>query len=169
MTSPLFGIVIEHDEDRDVALLEKTAASILEIDYDPEKIKIIIHNMYVDYFQNIMHVVNIIKPKFPNCEMLMHLEKIPKARMEYECFIKIIEASYFIKINSGTVIDKKVLNNAASFLIDENKEIDLFESDSIKLVSRNRMNDLYLNFHDYEAAAEHIKKISIEQDKYAKI
>lgn len=165
---PLFGIVIEHGEERSSEDVSKTIESCLELDYEPTKIKIIISSPNVSYFQELMHQLNLAKKKFRAAELIFHLHNERYLR-DTEAFKKITKASYFVKLKSGGTLDKDLFKRIDKKINDDLDQICMFETESASIVMRKIMTSLYLNYGDYDLAVDRIRELSIGQNKYEKL
>jgi hypothetical protein len=168
MIEPLFGIVIYSQQDTEVELIYKTIESLKNVSYDNKKIKVIISRPFYQKCQDIVHCVNLLKETFPAAECIFHLHDNIAIR-DTECFQELLEATFFVKITAGAVIDPFLFQNINTALNKDQKVIDMFETDDVTIILRTIMQDHYLNFNDYDLATEYIRNLCIKQDKYEKI
>lgn len=165
---PLFGIVIHHEESNSLQDVENTVRSILDIDYPSNKVKIIISSPSVKYFQSLMHLVNIVKEKFQHCELILHSHNNVRIR-DTECFKKLKEASFFVKIISGKTIESNIFKTIDKLINEYLNQLCMIETEAVTIILKRVMNEIYLKYQNYDLATNYIRKISIEQGKYEKI
>lgn len=166
---PLFGIVLHCNKENTIADITKTVESLASINYNADKIKIIISDAasHIDYM-SIVHLTNIVKNVFPRSESIFHLHDDIALR-DTECFKKIVQAMYFVKILAGNTIDPELFNKIHHIINYDLKQICMFESESTTIIMKKLITECYLEFNNYDLATEHIRNLCIKQDKYEKI
>ena len=165
---PLFGIVIFCSETDTLEDLNRTIESILNIDYEQKRIKIVISILTTKNLNDFVHITNVLKSKYRSVELVVHLHEHNPLR-EKEVFLKILKATYFVKIRNGSEIKSDLFDMIDKKINDDLDQTIMFETDSATIILKNAMNSEYLNFYDYDLAADSIRKLSIEQGKYEKI
>lgn len=168
MTKTLFGVAVYCNEDVEIQNLKNTIDSLKLIDYNDKRVKVVISKNHSSNCQTIVHFVNILKETFPASEAVFHLHDNTTLR-DTECFEKLTQATYFVKVEAGMTIDKDLFSKIDTMLNEDSRKIDLFETDHFFLASSDSMRDNYLNFNDYDSTTEHIRNLSIKQEKYEKI
>lgn len=183
----LFGIVVYYTSEDCIQQLEKTIDSLKNIEYDKSKIKIVISSSHNQHYLEVVHMTNVIREPFPASESIFDLSGDTATR-DTECFMKIIEATHFVKIKSGGTIRSDVFNRinqivnrpqdlnsckaiktetGAKLVFDKQKL--MFETDHATIISKELMQNHYLYFNNYDLAVEHVRNLCIEQGKYEKI
>lgn len=166
---PLFGIVIYH-KDQTMQDLEKTVESIMDLDYPSEKIKVVISvdkvpKSHIDPYLNI---TNTLKKRFRAVELVINFSE-DQAIKDTECFKRLAQASYFVKINSGLTFDRQVFRSIDERINKDMKKIIMFESSSATIILKGAMNSQYVHFYNYDLATEHLRELSIKQGCYEKV
>ena len=185
--SCLFGIVVYYTNEDDIKKLEKTIKSLQQIDYDKVKVKVVISSSHKNQYQNIVHLTNVIKETFPASEAIFHFND-DIAIQDTECFMKIIEATHFVKMNAGGTI-KSDLFNEINQIVNKKQDLNscvavktetgaklvfdkpklMFETDDAIIIQKELMQNHYLDFNNYDLATDYVRDLCIKQDKYEKI
>lgn len=185
--SCLFGIVIYCTNEDDIYNLQTTIKSIQKINYDKDKVKVVISSSCNKNYIDVIHMINVIKETFPSSEGIFHLDDDVSIR-DTECFMKVVDATYFVKITSGGVINSDTLdkinqifqtpqdlNSFTAFKTETgarlvfDKKARMFETDHATIIDKELVTDHYLNFNDYDLMVCHIRQLCIEQGEYEKI
>lgn len=164
---PLFGVVVHYTNENSIDQLRTTIDSLLNLDYDKKKIKIVISSPYHRQCEDIVHYTNRIKESFPASESVIHLHDNIELR-DTECFKKIVEAMYFVKIKAGSTLDANIFTKIDNRINQDLSQICMFETDHATIIMKSLMTRCYLDFKNYDAATEHIRNLCIKQDKYEK-
>lgn len=165
---PLFGIVVHYTNDSNMNQLKTTVESLMKLDYDRKKVKIVISSPYHQQCEDIVHFTNILKEAFPASESVFHLHDEIELR-DTECFKKIVEAMYFVKIQAGGTLEQNVFNTIDHIINHDLSQICMFETDCATIIMKNLVTRCYLEFKNYDLATEYIRNLCIKQDKYEKI
>ena len=165
---PLFGVVVNHDLSRSKIDIEKSVNALLELDYPEEKVKIILSCPTSQDFELMMHYTNILKKKYRAVELILHLidEQFTKDR---ECFSKLLQATYFVKFDSGFEIDPNAFSKVDDILNVDLKQVCMFGSPGISIVLRNIVQEKYYEGGNYDKTIDLIKQVAMEQNKYEEI
>lgn len=163
---PTFGVVVYDSLQATAEELEETASSLLESEYDKSKISIIISTFPSKPIVQMVGLVNRIKKKINRVVGVTHLFDETRTR-DKECFQKLVDMSYFVKIKAGQSISPSWFSEIDTSLNERLEQVTLFESDKgATAIPCGVVRSLYLDFNDYDAMTEKLKKISKEQNKY---
>lgn len=165
---PPFGIVAHCDHNHSIEDITKTIDSLKQINYNTNKVKVVLSTNNLSDYNAIVHLTNVIKEKFQASESIFHLHEEISLR-DTECFKKIVQAMYFVKIKAGKTIDPELFNTINIILNNDLKQVCMFESDEVTVIMKKIMTECYLEFNNYDLAIDHIRNICIKQDKYEKI
>ena len=168
MKNTLFGLAVYCNEDVEIENLKNTIDSLKQINYDNNKVKVVVSKNHSSNCQTIVHFVNILQERFLASEAVFHLHDNLTLR-DTECFQKLAQATYFVKVQAGMTVDKDLFSKIDTMLNEDSRKIDLFETDHFFLASNDSVRDNYLNFNDYDSTIECIRNLSIKQEKYEKI
>jgi hypothetical protein len=165
---PLFGVVVNHHLSRSQIDIEKSVNALLELDYPPEKVKIILSCPTSQDFELMMHYTNILKQKYRAVELILHLvyDQFTKDR---ECFSKLLQATYFVKFDSGFEIDPNIFSKVDNVLNVDLKQTCMFQSPGISIVLKSVVQEKYYESCDYDKTIDLIRKIAMEQNKYEEV
>lgn len=163
---PIIGICVK-DNGSDKQLRD-TIDSILEIDYQSPKLKIVISSDDTHSVPKLANLVNVLQTKWRNAEVIFHLLDIKRAK-ETEVFQKIAGAPYFIYMDAGQKIKKDFLQIINKSLNEDLDKVVVFDQDGVCAVRGSVMRSCYLEFEDYEQALEFIIHESEKQGAYKKV
>ncbi len=164
-----FGIVIEYKEGESQT---ETTNSILDIDYPPELVKIVMiasesqiktSNMFfIDHIHKFQNNLN---------KAMFTMDKTDDISMKDRAgFFPLMggDCSHLLKITQGQTIDKDYFNFINSSVNDKLEMITFFEDkkNGVKVIPRTIVDSLYLDFNNYDLMCEHLKDLSIQQNKY---
>ena len=115
MTKTLFGVAVYCNEDVEIQNLKNTIDSLKLIDYNDKRVKVVISKNHSSNCQTIVHFVNILKETFPASEAVFHLHDNTTLR-DTECFEKLTQATYFVKVEAGMTIKFNYLIHIIQYL-----------------------------------------------------
>ena len=165
-----FGIVI-YDTKNEEDKLSTTLESIKEIDYDPQRIRIIISSYKEKGVQNLVSkVIDMQNNKF-SCITSFHCYDDNVALRDYECFSKLYRHSYFVKVKSGSEISKNFFTEIDKSLNDNLERKAIFEdtNNGVFALPFGVVNKEYLNYNDYALMVDNIKTVAQQGDQYCKV
>jgi len=87
MKNTLFGLAVYCNEDIEIENLKNTIDSLKQINYDNNKVKVVISKNHSSNCQTIVHFVNILQERFLASEAVFHLHDNLTLR-DTECFQK---------------------------------------------------------------------------------
>ena len=109
-----------------------------------------------------------LKANFTAAELVLHLHNEGNVR-DNETFKKLLEATYFVKVGVKDRFNLDVFQVVDKMLNDELKQLCFIENNSIHIVLKSVIQQIYYNYETYEKAIEGLKLISMEQNKYDKV
>lgn len=166
---PLFGIVVSIAPDNTIEELTEFCSHLNSLKYPKEKLKIILSvPSGLKYAEGVLHLFNILKVNFIAAELVLHLHNEGNVK-DNETFKKLLEATYFVKVGVKDRFNLDVFQLVDKMLNDELKQLCFIENNSIHIVLKSVIQQIYYNYESYEKAVEGLKTISMEQDKYEKI
>ena len=167
-----FGIVIYH-ESGDNNDVYKTIQSIKEVDYDKDKLGIVL-SVNQKNTPHVLPFVNMAQQMTQEdyyFRFTMHSYDDRPAFREWECFMKIARAGYITKIQSGQCIHPNTFN-----IIDEEvnvklNQIALFdhEKNDVSIVNKYVASLNYLEHNNFDKMVNSVRKLAQEDNLYLKI
>lgn len=166
---PLFGIVVSITPEDTLEELTEFCRHLDSLEYPKEKLKIVLSvPSGLKYAEGIWHLFNLLKSNFIAAELVFHLHNEGNVK-DNETFKKLLEATYFVKVGVKDRFNLDVFQVIDDLLNEELKQLCFVENNSICIVLRSVIQQIYYNYESYEKAVEGLKTISMEQDKYEKI
>lgn len=163
---PIIGICVkDNGSDKD---LKDTIDSILEIDYQSPKLKIVISSDRTNAVPKLANLVNLLQTKWRNSEVIFHLLDIQRTK-ETEVFQKIAGAPYFIYMDAGQKIKSDFLQAINRSLNQHLDKVVVFDQDEVYAIRGSVMRSCYLEFESYKEALEFIIHESKKQGAYKKV
>jgi len=166
---PLFGIVVSITPEDTLEELTEFCRHLESLEYPKEKLKIVLSvPSGLKYAEGVLHLFNMLKVNFIAAELVLHLHNEGNVK-DNETFKKLLEATYFVKVGVKDRFNLDVFQVIDDLLNDELKQLCFVENNSICIVLRSVIQQIYYNYESYEKAVEGLKTISMEQNKYEKI
>lgn len=169
---PLFGIVVSITPEDTLEELTEFCRHLNSLEYPKEKLKIVLSVPSGlsgrNYAEGVLHLFNMLKANFIAAELVFHLHNEGNVK-DNETFKKLLEATYFVKVGVKDRFNLDVFQVIDDLLNDELKQLCFVENNSICIVLRSVIQQIYYNYESYEKAVEGLKTISMEQNKYEKI
>ena len=147
---PLFGIVVSLKPEDTLEEVDELCRHLESLKYPKEKLKIIISA----------------PSGLKYADSLLHNEG--NAR-DNETFKKLLKATYFVKMSVKDRFSLEVFETVDNLINEEMKHVCFIENNSVYIVLKSVIQQIYYNYESYENAVEGLKTISVEQDKYEKI
>jgi len=167
---PLFGIAVYDHADKTLEDLQRTVDSILATEYQKNKIKVILStfkdrgiNAVANIVNNMQHSDSGIKNSSAAFQVIDH-----SYVRDSEAFKKLVQATYFVNIKSGSELPPKIFDDIDYSLNEKLERIVMFEGDGFSVISRKVVTDIYLEFGNYDQMVDHIRQHSQEQGVYKK-
>ena len=161
-----FGVVIEDSLDANTweELLE-LVDRVLQIDYDPAHIKIIISTNRKRGVNNVCTLVDKMRKTFRHSRAVFHEHDVQDLK-EYEDFSQITNATYFVNLKTwkNPKFQNGFLQDIDERTNDQLIPIVIEKFDGFYVVLKQAVNSVYLDFYDYEKTVEAIYKIAQEGD-----
>ena len=163
-----FGIVIYDAKSREI---DTTIESIKNIEYNKERIKIVIStntDMENVHISHLIDKVNEMQFEDYNCIMSVHTYDDNIQMRDYECFSKMQTCSHVLKVPAGSYISKGLFNFVSDSVNSKLEQIALFEdnNEAISLLPWKVVNSEYLNYNEFDKMVEGIKKVASEHNLY---
>lgn len=165
---PLFGVVVNMGKTKKIEDLSATVDSLLEMDYPPKKVKIVISTVSTQSVEAVMNQVHRLQEKYLASEAVFHLHDITPHR-ETECFKKLLQSTYFVRMISGSTLDSSVFKFIDKDINDDLNMTCMYESDRVTIVNKKVIRDLYLKFNDYGKTVDHIRALCLDKGLYKKL
>jgi len=166
--TPLFGVAVHDEPVRSMDDLKRTCESLLAIDYQSNKIKVVLSTFQVRGVSAVANVVNNMQLGIEHTSAIFHILDVRQFK-DTEVFRKLTQASYFVYIKSGAVIPPDTFKNIDISLNERLERIAMFEGDGFTIINKNVVKGVYLEHNDYDKMADHVRRIAKEQDVYEKI
>jgi len=165
---PLFGIGIYDHPERTLEDLQKTVDSLANMDYPKEKTKVVISTFSSRGPSEVAHIVNKLQEDIYTSCAIFHLVDMKSLR-DKEIFGKLIEASYFVRIEAGKALPPDIFNIIDSSQNDEVNSVVMYEGDGFSIIHKSAVNNLYLKFLDYDKLVDHTRGLAQEQNVYKRL
>ena len=166
---PLFGIVVSLKPEDTLEEVDELCRHLESLKYPKEKLKIIISAPSgLKYADSLLHSFRVLKENFIAAELVLHLHNEGNAR-DNETFKKLLKATYFVKMSVKDRFSLEVFETVDNLINEEMKHVCFIENNSVYIVLKSVIQQIYYNYENYEKAVEGLKTISVEQDKYEKI
>ncbi len=166
---PLFGIVVSIKPEDNLDQVNELCENLDSLEYPREKLKIVLSAPSgLKYAQNLMHTFRMLKENLKAAELVLHLHNDENTR-DNETFKKLVQATYFVKMGVNDRLDQQVFKSIDKLVNEELKQPCFAENNSVPIVLKSMMQQIYYNYESYEKAVEGLKTMSMEQDKYEKI
>jgi hypothetical protein len=162
---PLFGIAVLDDSQSSFDMLENTAMQIANIDYPLKKIKVVVSTFNARGVGKIADLINRLQKNNVNSLATFHIFNNSKFK-DTEVFKKLVQATFFVSIKSGSVIPYDLFKKINRSMNDDLDRVCMWEGDGYAIINKHIADSLYLNFNNYEKMVEYIKKLAIEQNVY---
>jgi len=166
--TPLFGVAVLDHPSKDMDDLNRTCESLRAMDYQSNKIKVVLSTFQARGISAVSNLVNQMQLGIRNTSAIFHILNVGHFK-ETEVFKKLILASYFVYIDSGAVLPPDIFMNVDISLNEKLERIAMFEGDGFTIISKNVVKSLYLEYNDYSKMVNHVRHISQERDVYEKI
>jgi len=154
--SPTFGIAIFDDGDTDS--VEKTINSIMDVDYEFSKLAVIISAVKANDVSRLAHLINMLHGKGSKASKLVITSSVAPTEVRYlDCFTNLVQASYLIRVYSGTIFPQDLFLNIDTSLNDNLEKNIFFEKGEIQCVSFKAINDEYHKYGNYDSVVKGIK------------
>lgn len=153
-----FGIVVFDKEDSNI---ERTVESLQKINYHKKAYKIIISSKYNKKASSLFHYINQFKLNDILSEVLIVLEDC--VDIEKEAYSKCIGATHLVKINAGDTIDPDLFLTINKIIL-KSDNYKTFEKDNIKVINFATINNLYLDFGNFDSLFDFLKNSTEHKD-----
>lgn len=151
--------IIVFDEEDD-SLLERCVNGLMNIDYPPEKLKIILSSPRVSDVRKLVELTNRLTEKFKNSKLLISIQN-EKSKIEYEAFSQNNNKSHFVKMNHNSVIPKNMLTEINDSLNNKLEKVVVFKCEDIIAMPFALVSSEYLKHGDFDIMGQAI----VEQTK----
>tara|TARA_Y100001963_G_scaffold159687_2_gene264631 strand:- start:14129 stop:14959 length:831 start_codon:yes stop_codon:yes gene_type:complete len=167
-----FGIVIDVSNKTETELKE-TIDSLKGICYPKEKITAALsvteRNLHTQIYLNL---VEELREVGINGMLIMHAHGVSQDAIDKDAFIQIFkdQRSYICKVSAGNTIDVDIMNFVDQIINDELESIVCFEDkhNGVVFAHRGIVNNLYLNYQNYDLMINDLLEQSIIQKNYRK-
>jgi len=155
---PTFGIAIYDEGTPDK--VEKTISSILDTQYPPDKIKVIISSFTTKDVSKMAHLTNaLINNGFKNSRLVLTGVKEARVR-DFSCFSNLYGSNYLSKLHAGDIINPDLFSKIDTSLnYDLDKNI-IFKQGNITCSLFSAINNEYLKHNDFNKTIQEIETIA---------
>ena len=155
---PTFGIAI-YDEGTP-GKVEKTISSILDAQYPPDKIKVIISSFTAKDVSKMTHLINtLIDNGFKNSKLVLTGVKEAEVR-DFSCFSNLYGSNYLIKLHAGDIINADLFSKInISLNHDLDKNIIFKQQDTVCSLF-SAINSEYMIHNDFDKTVESIESMA---------
>lgn len=162
-----FGIAV-NCENHDNEKIRKTISSFENIDYDPEKITVVLHVDDSKDINHLVHSVNVLKRKFHRVFLVKNNQEITQIK-DFDVFSKCANRSYFTTLNVGGMVPPDLFSEINKLVNEDLLKLVFIESLDTQTLSSEVVKRQYLNYKDYNLMTSEIKEQSKQSDMYAYI
>lgn len=166
--TPTFGIALYDQTEKDMYDLQRTVDSILALNYQRDKIKVVLSTYQSRGVSAVANIINNMQSKIERSSAIFHVLDSRRIK-DTEVFKKLAHSSYFVYIKSGATLPPYSLKTVDISLNSDLERIVMFDGDGFSIINKKIVLDLYLDFLDYDKMTDHIRHISQEQNVYRKI
>ena len=155
---PTFGIAIYDEGNPDK--VEKTISSILDTQYPPDKIKVIISSFTAKDVSKMAHLINtLIDNGFKNSKLVLTGVKEAEVR-DFSCFSNLYGSNYLIKLHAGDIINPDLFSKInISLNYDLDKNIIFKQQDTVCSLF-SAINSEYMKHNDFDKTVESIESMA---------
>jgi len=157
--APLFGIAVRDCPSRPFSDLERTVKSILDLDYDKDKVKTVISSFHGRGLSAVSHLVNVLQDggnKHSSC--IFHINHRPDLK-DTEIFKKLVQSHYFVNVEVGTRLKPDLFRLVDHSLNTLMERVCMFEDEGVTIIRKHLMTKFYLQFKDYNKAVDHVRNL----------
>ena len=165
---PSFGVVVQDDANLSQKELEKTVMSFCSINYDFNKVKVIISSDTRRAMSDMVHLIHKAQESIKKTEYVSHLHEVKTLR-EKESFQKVVSYNYFVYAKVGTTVSPNMFEKINLSLNSELEQISMYKNQQITCCPSNTVRSLYLNHNDYDVMLRDLERISKKQGMYKDI
>ena len=166
-----FCIVI-FDEPRK-SKIEDAVESVFNLDYPEDKIQVIISTPYQENITRYIDLTNSLKKKFKNSRLVINSLTSIKTQVEYDSFSKVINKSYFVKMNHDMVLPKTILSQIDHSLNIKVEKIVAFEYNNEKnkifALPFSIVSNEYLKYNDFDLMCEGVIETAKQSNLFKQI
>jgi len=149
-SKPTFSIVIFNKKNPKCEL-EEVVNSILNIDYDLDKINIVISSDYGVLPPSVLvGISDTIHKKGIKNNIVINVPNVDSRIRDFNAFSKCVGYSYILKMNNDCVIPRDMLKNIDISLNNDMEKNILFRHRSISCISFPIVNNEYLKHNDFD-------------------
>ena len=167
-TRPSFGVVVQDDTNLPQSELEKTVMSFCSMNYDFDKIKVVISSDTSREASTVVHLVHKAQENIKNTEYVSHLHDFKTFR-EKESFQKVVGYNYFVYAKAGTVVDQDMFEKIDTSLNSKLEQISLYKNPQVTCCPSKTVRSLYLNHNDYDVMLLELERTAKGQGMYKDI
>ena len=165
---PSFGVVVQDDANLSQKELEKTVMSFCSINYDFNKVKVIISSDTSRAMSDMVHLIHKAQESIKKTEYVSHLHDVKTLR-EKESFQKVVSYNYFVYAKVGTTVSPNMFEKINLSLNSELEQISMYKNQQITCCPSNTVRSLYLSHNDYDVMLRDLERISKKQGMYKDI
>lgn len=167
-TKPSFGVVIQDDTNLPPEELKKTVASFCSVNYDLDKMKVVISSDASRDASTVVQLVHEAQESIKKTEYVSHLHDFKSLR-EKESFQKVVDYNYFVHAKSGSEVGEDTFDKINLSLNSELEQITMYKNQQVTCCPSKTVRSLYLHHNDYDVMLLDLEKISKEQGMYKDI
>ena len=165
---PLFGIGVYDTSNMDFEDLEQTVASIREVLYPRERMKVVLSTFTKRGVSRVSDLVNRMQKDIKHSSATFHVIAHRQIR-DSEVFKKLTQATHFVHILAGAKLPPDLFASIDRSFNEDLKRTIMFEGDNFSVIQKQVVNSMYLDYNDYEAMVNQVRLISKEQNVYEEV
>lgn len=167
-TRPSFGVVVQDDTNLPQKELEKTVMSFCSVNYDFDKVKVVISSDASREASSIVQLVHKAQENIKKTEYVSHLHDLKPLR-EKESFQKVVDYNYFVYAKAGTVVDQDMFEKIDTSLNSKLEQISMYKNQQVTCCPSKTARSMYLNHNDYDVMILELERMSKGQGMYKDI
>lgn len=153
---PTFGIVI-YDDPTIETNLKDCIDSIMNLDYDKNKITVVISSFSSKNVSQLVDLINKLKTVYKRASLSLNTHTVERM-IDYDGFSKCADRNYLIKMNYQSTISPQTLRRVDEILNDELLQIIAFQADGenkepITILPKRVVSSEYLKYNSFNKMA----------------
>ena len=159
-----FGLVI-NCEDHTEEKIEKTINCIQNVNYDKNKITILLHVDKADNITTLVHQVNVLKKDFKRVYLVKNQQDIRQIK-DYDIFTKCANRSHFTTMKIGGTFAPNLFYDINETVNTDLSKVVFMETEHTETIVSALVKRQYLNYLNYELMSSELKEHSKKSDMY---
>ena len=168
-SQPTFGVCIYDNLDHDVQDIQTTIDSIINSDYNHDKISVLLSTNLQMKPEDIVQITHETQKTIKRFATITHLYMGNDEMRDTEVFQKLVWTTHFVKLTPSQKVPKnyfKEINDSMNISLDR---ISYYEQNGVVAIPSKVVRETYLDHKNYDAMVDFVEKISKQQGAYKKL